>query len=141
MNDAQATYHFVKTPYSRKREREAISVLRTGRIHLTQRFCDVHDVAQYGFVELAFDKERQLIALRLTNNRSPGARRLVLQTSGRAESAQGFFRWFGIDCNKHADAYKPTKRLSKDLGLDEPGYQFVIDLKQPLEVRTATGSK
>jgi len=111
----------------------AISITKSYIIGLSAAFREAHHVDQYRFVVPYFDDENQLIALRLTNDeREQGS--FSLSRAGHV-NARLFLRHFHLDANKVAGRYTPLRRPSKELGIDEPGDSFVIDLKAPTAPR------
>jgi hypothetical protein len=106
----------------------AISITRSHTIGLSAAFRDAHHVDAYRFVVLYVDRENQLIiALRFTNdNREQNG--FPIQKTGSVPTRL-FFRAFDIDVNKVAGQYEPVRRPARELGIDESGEVFVIDLR------------
>jgi hypothetical protein len=118
------------SPYSRRREVQAVTVNRGGSISLSVGFGEKYSVGTFRFVKLYADRVGRQIAFRLTNVRSPGVAKLSAKKTGYCQiSAISFFKWCAVDPDSYAQQYRPTKRLCRSLGIDEPGYCFVFDLK------------
>ncbi len=122
-------YSFVLTPYNPP----AISIAKPHTIGLSAAFRDTYGVDRYRFVVPYFDPDNELIALRFTNDERDQGRVRVYQA--RYVSAASVFRLFSLDAEKLAGRYMPVRRPLRELGIDEPGDGFVIDLKAPTAPR------
>lgn len=119
---------------------EVISITRGKSFGLSQALCQKYGIAQWPYVVLYFDAYRKRIALRFTNDRNqPGCFVLTKAATGATSiRASGFFGRYDIDVERHARRYTVQRHDSRDLGIDEDGDSFVIQLRGR---RRLTGSR
>lgn len=99
-------------------------------------------MARYGtdarYAQLFYSRQDRAIAIRIGKHQSGRmASSFMITSNHRSRSALifstgGFFGHFDLDPKQCVGRYVPRKVLARDIGIDQDGDVFVLDLKQPI---------
>ncbi|MCH7701648.1 MAG: hypothetical protein IID37_08160 [Planctomycetes bacterium] len=86
--------------------RPRASIRKQGQIGLNQGAVRRFELQRWGYVVLGFDREKQLLALKLTADRDePGAQRVVMKDGSATISARSFLEYFDISYREETRQY------------------------------------
>lgn len=87
----------------------------------------------FGFVVLFYDRDSKIVGVQLTGDeKSEGAKKLRLRTTGADVSARGFLDYFAI---------KLSATTAYDVGYDEEGKMILLDLSKGKERKNSRGEE
>ncbi len=129
-----ARYNFEKfSNFNARSTEKTWSITKNYTIGLSAAWCEQHDVNKYEYCVLFYDARTKSIGVKFTSKNEPSKFRITKKEIGAGASiiARSFFKKQEIPIEKYAGQKYLPKRLSlrRDLGLDEAGYMFVIDLE------------
>lgn len=125
-------FNFIKHTQVGKRFEERITVTRARTIGLPTQFYKDNDVANYKYVVLFYEKDKNMIGIKFTNEKEDGAIAIAKHNNGYGGyvSATSFFKINRINTKKYAGRYEYEKKSLRQLGLDEDGVLFIIKLQE-----------
>lgn len=125
-------YSFVKHTQVGKRFEERITITRSNHIGFPTQFYKDNDVANFKYTVLFYDKDNNAIGIKFTNEQEDGAISIARHNKGYGGyiSATSFFRANRINTKKFANRYEYKKVTLSDVGFDEAGVLFVIELRE-----------
>jgi len=125
-------YNFIKHTQTGKRFEERITITRTNHIGFPTQFYKDNNVDKYMYVVLFYDKTNNAIGIKLTNDKEPGIKAIARNNKGYGGfiSATSFFRENRINTKKFSGRYEYEKIGLSDVGFDETGVIFVINLRE-----------
>jgi hypothetical protein len=110
---------------------ETISITRSKTFGFSKALCQRYDLVGWSSVVLYYDAYRKRVAFRFTNDRTRHSRFTLKKTTSGSMTirANGFFSAYNIEVPAHARKHKTSLHASCDLGINEDGDSFVIQLR------------
>lgn len=129
------TYSFIKHTEIGKRFEERITITRSNHIGFPTQFYKDNEVANFKYTILFYDKENNAIGVKFTNEQEAGVIAIARHNKGYGGyiSATSFFRANRINTKRYAGRYEYKKVNLSDVGFDETGVLFVIELREKQE--------
>jgi hypothetical protein len=130
-------YSFIKHTKVGKRFEERITVTRNRALGLPTQFCEDNNVKDYKFAVLFYDKEKNAIGIKFSNDENEEGKISITKNNqgyGAHILATSLFKANRINTKKYAGRYDYTKVPLRDVGFDEDGTLFVINLIEKEEV-------
>lgn len=123
---------FIKHTQVGKRFEERITVTRARTIGLPTQFYKDNGIADYKYVILFYEKDKNMIGIKFTNEKENGAIVIAKHKNGYGGyvSATSFFKINRINTKRYASRYEYEKRPLRNVGFDEDGVLFIIKLKE-----------
>lgn len=84
-----------------------ISIRKNGQIAINSRAVADYGVDKYAYADLYYDKEKELIAIDLTNVKTAGTRKITMLGGTALIAGGAFMRWYGIPMGA-ARKFEPT---------------------------------
>jgi len=135
----KSEYNFTKFGNFNARTSEAVwTITSNNTIGLSASWCDENGVSKFSYAVLFYDSKANSIGIKLTSNKTETSKFSLSRremSSGVNIIAHSFFNKNNIDSNKYARKKYVPKKLSlrHDVGIDELGSLYVIDLDNPKE--------
>lgn len=112
-----------------------VSITRAEAIGLSVAFCEENNVDKYKYAILYYDKTKNVVGFRLTNDESKRSKFAVTRTNknkGKSSSivAHTFFNSNKISVDKYAGKYMPETFNPRELDLDGDDPVFLILLEE-----------
>lgn len=128
-------YSFIKHTQVGKRFEERITITRTRHIGFPTQFYKDNDIENYNFAVLYYDKEKGVIGIKFTVDREEGAISIARHNKGYGGyvSATSFFKSNRINTKRYAGRYEYKKMPLSQLGMNEEGNLYIIELKEKIE--------
>src|SRR3990167_8410035 len=128
-------YNFEKfTGFNARTTKPVVSITRAKAIGLSSAFCAKYNVDQFNFAVLYYDRAGNSIGFRLTNDEKEVSKFTVTKTrkgtKGSSITSQSFFNTNKIPVDLFAHQYSPKEKELREVGIDEKGKLFIIDLKE-----------
>jgi|ADGO01.1.fsa_nt_gi hypothetical protein len=124
-------YKFVKHTQVGKRFEERITITRARHVGFPTQFYEDNHIKDYKYAVLFYDKDNDAIGIKFTNENEPGAIAIARHSKGYGGyiSATSFFKANRINTKKYAGRYDFKKVPLREVGFEEDGDLFVIELK------------
>ncbi len=124
-------YSFQRSPYSKLRVIDSISITKAGRIGLSKFFIATQDVQRGTRANLYWDSENQAIAIDFTRMDDPTAFPIIFtQQYGAFINANKFFRANGLDPSTYKGRYFYSRQDGKAIGIPEAtSNTFIVPLR------------
>lgn len=126
-------YDFQKFTAVGKRFENRISVTRNRAIGFPTQFYKENGVRKFKYATLFFDRSRNAIGIKFTNNEEESGRLAISHSKndyGGHILANSFFKANRINPKRFAGRYEYDKRSLSALNIDEPGDMFIIQLAE-----------
>ncbi len=135
-------YNFIKHTDVGKRFEERITITRSNHIGFPTQFYKDNDVANFKYTVLFYDKTSNAIGVKFTNEQEAGAITIAGHNKGYGGyiSATSFFRANRINTKKFAGRYEYKKVTLSDVGFEEAGVIFVLELQERQEKEVVSDS-
>lgn len=125
-------YNFKKfSGFNVRTTEPTISITKNNTFGLSAAFIMNNGISKYDYACLYYDAGNKSIGIRFTNDSAEKAKFTLTKnknSNGANLIAHSFFRKNGIDAEKFARKYTPKKLSLDEVGIDQPGALFVIDL-------------
>jgi hypothetical protein len=125
-------YNFVKfSDFNVRTSHPTISVTKNNTFGLSSSFMVENGLNKYDYACLYYDTRSKSVGIRFTNDKSETSKFTITKNkdgNGANLIAHSFFRKSGIDAEKFVGKYTPKKLSLDEVGIEEPGAMFVIDL-------------
>lgn len=128
-------YSFIKHTENNKRFEDRITVTRSRMIGFPTRFYKDNDIEKYKYAVLFYDKDKNAIGVKFTSADEAGKITINRSSNGYGAhiSCTSFFKANRINSKKYAGRYEYKRVNLRDLGFEEEGNLFVIDLQEKPE--------
>ncbi len=129
------SYSFVKHTQVGKRFEERITITRARHVGFPTQFYKDNALESYKYAILFYDKEKNAVGIKFSADKEDGAIAIARHNKGYGGyiSATSFFKANRINTKKYAGRYEYKKVPLAELGFDEPGDLFVLELKEKIE--------
>lgn len=124
-------YSFIKHTQTGKRFEDRITVTRNRSIGLPTQFCEENKVKDYKFAILFYDKAKNAVGIKFTNEGAEQGKIAISKNNqgyGAHILATSFFKANRINTKKYTGRYEYTKLSLGDVGIEEDGSLFIINL-------------
>lgn len=137
--DSSMDYQFIKHTQVGKRFEERITVTRARHIGFPTQFYKDNGLEAYNYAVLFYDKAKNAIGIKFAASQEDGAISIARHSKGYGGyiSATGFFKLNRINSKKYAGRYEYKTVPLRDVGFDEPGNLYIIELKERPEKEVA----
>ncbi len=137
MSDTKSSkYSFQKfTSFNSRNSEQTLTITKNNTIGISSAFAEENGLSKYSFAVLYYDKTTKSIGVKFTNDKNETAKFALTRAQvgkGISIIAHSFFKKNNIDSNKYTKRKYLPKKLSlrRDLGIDESGSLFIIDLEK-----------
>ncbi|MFZ2200041.1 MAG: hypothetical protein WAV40_04610 [Microgenomates group bacterium] len=123
-----ADYKWIKFEGVNKREEDRITVTSTRAFGFPTKFSQDHDLKNFDYVTLFFDKEKMAVGFRFHSDKDEPHKYKLLKSNqgyGANAMAMSFFKQNNVDAHKYRGRY-PYEKIS-DPALGEI---YIIELKE-----------
>lgn len=136
---ATMDYNFVKHTQVGKRFEERITITRARHVGFPTQFYKDNGLENYNYAVLFYDKDTNAIGIKFTVEKEDGSIAIARHNKGYGGyiSATSFFKVNRINTKKYAGRYEYKKIPLTQVGFEETGDLFVIELKEKPEKEVA----
>src|SRR5687767_5104400 len=129
------SYNFIKHTQVGRRFEELITITRARHVGFPTQFYIDNALDTYQYAVLFYDKEQNVIGIKFTAEKEDGSIAIARHSKGYGGyiSATSFFKANRINTKKYAGRYEYKKVPLTDVGFNEPGDLYVLELKENVE--------